>query len=95
MPKIDETRPFLAVNIAVMTVSDTRTEADDTSGQAISDLATRDGHRIVERAIIKDDEVIEPNKVIDGEEILKWQLDNRHRPCNLVELMPRLEEHRR
>jgi molybdenum cofactor biosynthesis protein B len=27
--------------------------------------------------------------------ILKWQLDNRHRPCNLVEIMPRLEEHRR
>ena len=25
--------------------------------------------------------------------ILKWQLDNRHRPCNLVELMPRLKEH--
>jgi len=29
------------------------------------------------------------------EEILKWQLDNRHRPCNFVEIMPRLEEHRR
>ena len=27
--------------------------------------------------------------------ILQWQLDNRHRPCNLVEIMPRLEEHRR
>ena len=27
--------------------------------------------------------------------ILKWQLDNRHRPCNFVEIMPRLEEHRR
>lgn len=26
--------------------------------------------------------------------ILKWQLDNRHRPCNFVEIMPRLEEHR-
>ncbi|MCB1549171.1 MAG: molybdenum cofactor biosynthesis protein B, partial [Hyphomicrobiaceae bacterium] len=24
--------------------------------------------------------------------ILKWQLDNRHRPCNLVEIMPRLSE---
>ena len=29
------------------------------------------------------------------EDILKWQLDNRHRPCNFVEIMPRLEEHRR
>jgi molybdenum cofactor biosynthesis protein B len=27
--------------------------------------------------------------------ILRWQLDNRHRPCNFVEIMPRLEEHRR
>ena len=27
--------------------------------------------------------------------ILKWQLDNRHRPCNFVEIMPRLEEHLR
>ena len=29
------------------------------------------------------------------QEILKWQLDNRHTPCNFVEIMPRLEEHRR
>ena len=28
-------------------------------------------------------------------DILEWQLDNRHRPCNFVEIMPRLEEHRR
>ena len=27
------------------------------------------------------------------DDILVWQLDNRHRPCNLVELMPRLQEH--
>ena len=34
--------------------------------------------------------------VKDGwDDILKWQLDNRHQPCNLVELMPRLQEHRR
>jgi molybdopterin adenylyltransferase len=37
-----------------------------------------------------------PGACRDGwEEILKHQLDNRHRPCNLVELMPRLEEHRK
>ena len=29
------------------------------------------------------------------DEILKWQLDYRHRPCNFVEIMPRLDEHRR
>src|SRR5947209_586762 len=34
--------------------------------------------------------------VKDGwDHILKWQLDARHRPCNFVEIMPRLEEHRR
>lgn len=176
MPKIDETRPFLAVNIAILTVSDTRAEADDRSGDTLRDLATRDGHRIAARRIVQDDrqaiadalrawirdpaidviistggtgvtgrdvtpEAVESvlEKRIDGfgemfrwiswpkigtstiqsravggvaggtyvfalpgspsacrdgwEEILKWQLDNRHRPCNLVELMPRLQEH--
>ena len=35
-----------------------------------------------------------PSACRDGwDEILKWQLDNRFRPCNLVELMPRLQEH--
>ena len=29
------------------------------------------------------------------DEILNWQLDHRHRPCNFVEIMPRLEEHQR
>ena len=34
--------------------------------------------------------------VKDGwDQILKWQLDVRHRPCNFVEIMPRLDEHRR
>ena len=40
MPKIDEQRPFLAVNIAVLTVSDTRNEASDKSGQTLIDLLT-------------------------------------------------------
>lgn len=29
------------------------------------------------------------------DEILKWQLDYRHRPCNFIEILPRLDEHRR
>ena len=178
MARIDETRPFLPVNIAVLTVSDTRSEADDKSGQTLVDLITRDGHTVIDRIIVKYDanaiaaqlqawisrddidvviatggtgvtgrdvtpEAFEsvfekkidgfgelfrwisfqkvgtstiqsravggvaggtylfalpgsPSAVRDGwEEILKWQLDNRHRPCNLVELMPRLDEHRR
>ena len=57
MPKLDETRPFLAVQIGVMTVSDTRTRADDKSGQTLVDLITRDGHKVVDRIIIKDDTV--------------------------------------
>jgi molybdenum cofactor biosynthesis protein B len=57
MPKLDETRPFLAVQIGVMTVSDTRTLADDKSGQTLVDLITRDGHTVVDRIIVKDDAI--------------------------------------
>lgn len=178
MSRIDETRPFLPVRIAVLTVSDTRTAADDKSGNTLVELLTRDGHKLAARTIVKDDvgaittqlkawiadaeidvvistggtgvtgrdvtpEAFESifEKKIDGfgelfrwisyqkiktstiqsravggvaggtylfalpgspsacrdgwEEILKWQLDYRHLPCNLVELMPRLTEHLR
>lgn len=178
MPKIDESRPFIPVRIAVLTVSDTRTLADDKSGSTLADLLKGDGHELADRAIARDDvalvrakvegwikdpsidvvittggtgftgrdvtpEAVKPlfEKEIDGfstvfhmisyekvgtstiqsracggvahgtyifclpgspgackdgwNGILKWQLDNRHRPCNLVEIMPRLEEHRR
>lgn len=178
MPRIDESRPFVPVRIAVLTVSDTRTERDDKSGDTLADLLTADGHVLAARAIAKDDvhdiraivrgwiadpaidvvittggtgftgrdvtpEALTPlfEKHIDGFSIvfhmlsfqkietstiqsracggvaggtyifclpgspgaardgwtgiLKWQLDNRHRPCNFVEIMPRLEEHRR
>ena len=176
MPKIDESRPFLAVNIAVLTVSDTRSEATDKSGQTLADLIAAAGHRVAERRIVKDDKAAivaqlrawiadpkidvvistggtgvtgrdvtpeafhsvyekeiagfgelfrwlsyqkvgtstiqsratagvaggtylfalpgSPGACRDGwEDIIKHQLDNRHRPCNLVELMPRLQEH--
>jgi molybdenum cofactor biosynthesis protein B len=176
MPKLDETRPFLAVGIAILTVSDTRSEATDRSGDTLAALIARDGHHVAARRIVADDraeivaalrdwiadpgidvvvstggtgvtgrdvtpEAVESllEKRIDGfgemfrwiswpkigtstiqsravggvaggtyifalpgspsacrdgwEEILRWQLDNRHRPCNLVELMPRLQEH--
>ena len=45
MARIDETRPFLPVNIAVLTVSDTRIEADDKSGNTLIEHLTTDGHR--------------------------------------------------
>lgn len=176
MPKIDESRPFLPVNIAVMTVSDTRTLGDDRSGDALVERLTGAGHRLGARAIVKDNvaairaqvqswiadpeidvvlttggtgvtgrdvtpEAVEAlfDKPIPGfgelfrqlsyakvgtstiqsratggvtngtyifalpgspsacrdawDDILVFQLDNRHRPCNLVELMPRLREH--
>jgi molybdenum cofactor biosynthesis protein B len=178
MPRLDETRPFIPVRIAVLTVSDTRTLADDKSGDTLAGLLADDGHELADRAIERDDveairarvkgwiadptidvvittggtgftgrdvtpEAVKPlfEKEIDGfstifhlisyekietstiqsracggvahgtyifclpgspgackdgwNGILKWQLDNRHRPCNFVEIMPRLEEHRK
>lgn len=174
-PQTDE-RPFLPVRIAVMTVSDTRTEADDKSGQVLVDRITAAGHKVAARAIVRDETdaivgqlrawIADPEvdvvistggtgltgrdvtpeafqsvyeKEIDGfgelfrmvsfgkirsstmqsratggvaggtylfalpgspgacrdgwDEILVHQLDYRHKPCNLVELMPRLTEH--
>jgi molybdopterin adenylyltransferase len=178
MPTIDETRPFLPVRIAVLTVSDTRSLAEDKSGDALAAMIVADGHQLAARSLVKDDipairqtvqgwiddagvdvvittggtgftgrdvtpEAVKPlfEKEIDGfstvfhmlsyakvgtstiqsracgglaqgtyifclpgspgackdawNGILKFQLDNRHRPCNFVEIMPRLEEHRR
>lgn len=177
MSKIDESLPFIPVRIAVLTVSDTRTEKDDKSGDILAGMILESGHQVAERAIVKDDiaqiratvegwiadpgvdvvittggtgftgrdvtpEAVRPlfEKEIDGfstvfhiisfqkiatstiqsracgglargtyifclpgspgacrdgwNGILKWQLDNRHKPCNFVEIMPRLEEHR-
>ena len=55
MPGIDESRPFRPLAIAVITVSDTRTEADDRSGQMLIDKLTAAGHHLAERVIVKDD----------------------------------------
>ena len=176
MARIDESLPFLAVNIAVLTVSDSRTLADDRSGDRLVEMIAASGHKVAAREIVTDDgakivaalkghiadpqvdvvittggtgvtgrdvtpeafkEVMEkeiegfgelfrwisyqkvgtstmqsraiggvaggtylfalpgsPSACKDGwEEILKYQLDSRHKPCNLVELMPRLKEH--
>ena len=176
MVRIDEALPFLPVNIAVLTISDSRTLADDKSGQRLVEMITADGHKVAQRDIVTDDgdkivaalkaliadpdidciittggtgvtgrdvtpeafkQVMEkeiegfgelfrmlsyqkvgtstmqsraiggvadgtylfalpgsPSACKDGwEDILKFQLDSRHRPCNLVELMPRLKEH--
>jgi len=173
---IDETRIFLPVNIAVLTVSDTRTRANDISGDTLEARILEAGHSVAARTIVPDDrakivaqllawiadtsiDVVissggtgltgrdvtpeafrsifekeidgfsavfhrisydkigtstvqsracagvaggtylfalpgSPGAVKDGwDGILKLQLDSRHRPCNFVEIMPRLQEH--
>jgi molybdenum cofactor biosynthesis protein B len=176
MPGVDESRPFIALNIAVLTVSDTRSLAQDRSGDALVERLTAAGHRLADRAIVIDDveairaqvkrwiddkgvdaiittggtgftgrdvtpEALEPmfEKRMEGfsavfhaisfpkigtstiqsratagvagatyvfvlpgspgackdawDGILAQQLDYRYRPCNFVEIMPRLDEH--
>ena len=176
MARLDPSRRFLAVNIAVLTVSDSRTTANDTSGDTLAARIAETGHRLAARALVRDDvdaivvqlcawianpaidvvlstggtgltgrdvtpeafeRVIEkriegfgelfrmlsyqkiatstmqsralggvaggtylfalpgsPGAVRDAwDDILVHQLDARHLPCNLVELMPRLQEH--
>jgi molybdopterin adenylyltransferase len=175
--RIDETIPFQPLRIAVLTVSDSRTAADDRSGDTLAERFTAAGHQLAGRTIVQDDveaiatqlrqwiadpgvEVVittggtgvtgrdvtpealalvaekhiagfgelfrmlsyqkigtsslqsradaavaggtyifclpgSPGACRDGwDEILKFQLDIRHRPCNFAELIPRLREHR-
>lgn len=178
MPGIDESKTFIPLNIAVLTVSDTREMADDKSGATLVDRIAAAGHKLAARAIVTDDveniraqmkawiadpgvdvvistggtgftgrdvtpEAVEPlfEKKMDGfatlflmishakigtsaiqtratagvagatyifclpgspgackdawDGILLPQLDYRTRPCNFVEIMPRLDEHLR
>ncbi|MBH2893299.1 molybdenum cofactor biosynthesis protein B [Serratia marcescens] len=46
---------FIAAHIAILTVSDSRGAAEDTSGQYLQDAAQEAGHQVVDRAIVKDD----------------------------------------
>ncbi len=178
MNAIDETRKFVPVRIAVLTVSDTRSRSDDRSGDLLARRIEDAGHILAAREIVTDDhEVIAAllrkwsrrddidvilssggtgltgrdvtveahrdvyEKEIDAfgtvftqvsmknigtsavqsracggvangtylfalpgspgackdawDEILAFQLDHRHRPCNFVEIMPRLDERSR
>ena len=178
MPGIDDTRQFIPLNIAVLTISDTRELADDKSGATLAERLQAAGHHLAARAIVTDDvdkirgqvkawitdpgvdvvittggtgftgrdvtpEALEPlfEKRMDGfatlflmishakigtsaiqtratagvagatyifcvpgspgacrdawDGILLHQLDYRYRPCNFVEIMPRLDEHLR
>lgn len=49
---------FIPVPIAILTVSDSRGEAEDTSGQYLQEAALEAGHRVVDRAIVKDDKYL-------------------------------------
>uniref|UniRef100_A8GBD5 Molybdenum cofactor biosynthesis protein B n=1 Tax=Serratia proteamaculans (strain 568) TaxID=399741 RepID=A8GBD5_SERP5 len=46
---------FIPAHIAILTVSDSRGEAEDTSGQYLQEAALEAGHQVVDRAIVKDD----------------------------------------
>lgn len=55
MASIDESRTFLPLSIAVLSISDTRTLDDDSSGKLLVDKLTAAGHTLAQRAIIRDD----------------------------------------
>ncbi len=57
MPGIDENIPFRPVHIAVMTISDSRTPADDKSGNILADRLLDYGHKLAARKIVKDEQV--------------------------------------
>jgi len=65
----DETRPFMPVRIAVLTVSDTRTLADDKSGQTLVDRIADAGHVLSTRHIVPDD------KATIRECVMAWSKD--------------------
>ena len=65
MPDNADTRQFVALNIAVLTVSDSRTLVDDKSGQVLVDHLQAAGHALADRAIVKD-EVADIRALVTG-----------------------------
>src|SRR6478609_8687750 len=55
MPTLDESRLFIPVRIAVLTVSDTRSLAEDKSGDTLAAMIVGDGHQLAARSLVKDD----------------------------------------
>ena len=62
---IDPERTFKPINIAVLTVSDTRTAADDTSGDILAERVRAAGHKLAARAIVRDDATLLAGKLND------------------------------
>lgn len=52
---IDESRPFQPIRIALLTLSDTRTAANDTSGDILAERITTKGHTLAARTILRED----------------------------------------
>ncbi|KQS96226.1 MULTISPECIES: molybdenum cofactor biosynthesis protein B [unclassified Rhizobium] len=69
MAETKQTRPFIPVGIAVLTVSDTRTLADDRSGDTLVARIEEAGHRLEARAIVADD------KEAIAAQVKAWTLD--------------------
>jgi len=69
MAGIDETRTFKPLNLAILTVSDTRTAKDDTSGDTLQERAETAGHKVVARTLLRDDQASLSNQ------IMTWALD--------------------
>ncbi|MEO0328910.1 MAG: molybdenum cofactor biosynthesis protein B [Pseudomonadota bacterium] len=63
MSRIDTTRPFIPVGIAVLTVSDTRSLSEDKSGKILVDRIETAGHRLIERDIVTDDILVLQERV--------------------------------
>ena len=55
MPEIDQSRAFVPINIAILTVSDTRTVESDKSGDLLKERIEGYGHRVAARSIVKDE----------------------------------------
>ena len=52
---IDNSLEFVPINIAIITISDTRTKENDTSGDTLERRITKAGHQMIKRIIIPDD----------------------------------------
>ena len=55
MSSIDKSRSFISINIAILTISDSRTLKNDSSGNLLEERITNFGHKIIDRQIIADD----------------------------------------
>lgn len=69
MAGIDDSLPFAPVNIAVLTVSDTRTEETDKSGALLVERLKKAGHTLAEKAIVRDE------RAAIGAKLKQWIAD--------------------